>query len=227
MDTNGYDGPTLTVDGSSPVTATTVKELVALCDRVEDGDGTTVLIHVTGAPTVPVFPPDAGIALVTKWERALRRLERLPAATVAVAHGSCGGPALDAFLTADLRIAAPGTVFWATPDAGSPWPGMAAFRLTRLVGLPHARRAVLLGEPITAAEAERTGLVDRITDDAVPSALPGGTAGAELAIARQLLFDAQSTSFEDALGAHLAACDRTLRQAATGPRPNPEQEPVR
>jgi len=41
--------------------------------------------------------------------------------------------------------------------------------------------------------------------------------GRELSIRRRLLLEAASTSFEDALGAHLAACDRALRRAATDP----------
>ena len=53
------------------------------------------------------WPRDLTVALVSKWERALRRLERLPAATIAVADGDCGGPALDALLATDYRIASP------------------------------------------------------------------------------------------------------------------------
>ncbi|MCZ9336264.1 enoyl-CoA hydratase/isomerase family protein, partial [Streptomyces sp. TRM76130] len=44
--------------------------------------------------------------------------------------------------------------------------------------------------------------------------LAGGLSGKELAIRRQLLFDAANTAFEDALGPHLAACDRALRGTA-------------
>jgi isomerase DpgB len=45
-------------------------------------------------------------------------------------------------------------------------------------------------------------------------ALTAGVAGEELAIRRQLLLDAGHTRFEDALGSHLAACDRALRRGA-------------
>ena len=41
---------------------------------------------------------------------------------------------------------------------------------------------------------------------------------AELAIRRRLLLEAPSTSYEEALGTHLAACDRTLRGSAGGGR---------
>jgi isomerase DpgB len=44
----------------------------------------------------------------------------------------------------------------------------------------------------------------------------GAAPGAELAIRRQLMLEAMTTTFEDALGAHLAACDRVLRSVSTG-----------
>jgi isomerase DpgB len=46
-----------------------------------------------------------------------------------------------------------------------------------------------------------------------------GITGTELAIRRQLFLDAGHTRFEDALGSHLAACDRTLRREAEEPAP--------
>jgi isomerase DpgB len=46
--------------------------------------------------------------------------------------------------------------------------------------------------------------------------LAAAAGGAELAIRRQLVLEAATTTFEDALGMHLAACDRALRRAAAG-----------
>ncbi|MCF3119826.1 enoyl-CoA-hydratase DpgB [Streptomyces silaceus] len=216
---------TLELDGSRPLSAATVKSVAALCDRAEDGgeEGIGVaVVHVGGAPDAH-WTSGLDVMLVTKWERVLRRFERLPVASVAVAHGDCGGTALDAFLAADLRVAAPDTRFLVPRDAGATWPGMAGYRLVQLAGAARVRAAVLFGRPITATEARSLGIVDTVADDpaaavADAAALTGGLSGKELAIRRQLLFDATTTSFEDALGAHLAACDRALRQpAATAP----------
>jgi isomerase DpgB len=41
---------------------------------------------------------------------------------------------------------------------------------------------------------------------------PDGSAMSELAVRRRLLLEAPSATFEDALGAHLAACDRLMRR---------------
>ncbi|WP_226962564.1 enoyl-CoA-hydratase DpgB [Streptomyces sp. C8S0] len=101
-------------------------------------------------------------------------------------------------------------------DAAATWPGMAGFRLVQLAGASAVRRALLFGQPIEAPTALRIGLADEMTDDlagALTAAvdLVDGLAGEEISIRRQLHFDAVTTSFEEALGTHLAACDRVLR----------------
>jgi isomerase DpgB len=211
----------LRVDGRRPISAAILKQVLQLCDRAEDGDGGGLaLLHVSGVPADPGGDAPE-VAMVSKWERALRRLERLGAATAAVATGDCGGIALDALLAADLRIVTPGTRLVVGLHGDATWPGMGAYRLARQAVAGPVRRAVLLGRPIEAVDALAAGLVDEVTDNpdhAVRSLRTevGGLAGAELAIRRQLILDAARTSFEDALGTHLAACDRSLRRAAGG-----------
>ncbi|MGW1208905.1 enoyl-CoA-hydratase DpgB [Streptomyces sp. NPDC002499] len=210
---------TATVDGTRPLSLGTVKDLSVLCDRAEDRDpGGIVTLRVTGAPE-PGWTDALDVALVSKWERVLRRLERLPAAVVALAVGDCGGTALDAFLVADIRIATPDVRLLVSFDGESTWPGMATYRLVRLAGAARVRRAVLYGQPLSASDALEAGIADELAENADAAAaatdqLIEELSGKEIAIRRQLLFDAQHTSFEDALGPHLAACDRVLRRGA-------------
>lgn len=229
------DPLTLEIDGTRPLSAASIRALQLVCDqvesRVEDQPGAPVgsdtgsgivTVYVGGAPA-GAWTGGLDVALVTKWERVLRRLERLPLATVAVATGDCGGAALDAFLATDVRVATAGTRLLVARDGGATWPGMAGYRLVQQAGAARIRRAVLFGAPIDAAEALALGIVDEVAEDpagAVTAAaeLVGGLSGKELAIRRQLLFDATTTSFEDALGRHLAACDRALRRV-TGQEP--------
>ncbi|MFC6086891.1 enoyl-CoA-hydratase DpgB [Sphaerisporangium aureirubrum] len=209
----------LRIDGTRPMSAASVEAVQALCDRAEDHDGPgMVTLHVSGAPDAS-RPRDLSVGLVSKWERALRRLERLPVITVAVASGDCGGIALDVLLAADVRLAATGTRLLPAVDGDGAWPGMALHRLAQQAGTAWTRRAVLLGAPIDADEALAVHLFDRVTDDpaaalAAVAERAGTLAGAEPAIRRQLILDASTTTFEDALGAHLAACDRALRREA-------------
>ncbi|MFJ8335901.1 enoyl-CoA-hydratase DpgB [Streptomyces sp. NPDC094437] len=210
----------LRVDGREALSARAVGAVHAVCDGAEDHPGRVrVVVRVCGSP-------DAGwadgltVALVNKWERALRRLERVPAVTVAVADGPVGGTALDVLLATDHRIAGRALRLTLPVRDGVTWPGMSLYRLGR-----HGaalRHAALFGTPVEAAEALALHLVDEVTDTPdqalthLATAL-SGVPGPELAIRRQLLFDAATTPFEEALGPHLAACDRTLRTTTPTP----------
>ncbi|MFB7124359.1 enoyl-CoA hydratase/isomerase family protein [Kitasatospora xanthocidica] len=218
----GSAGRHVLIDCSAPLTEQLIGQVVEVCDELEDADRATfAVLHVEGTAGVreQAWPGEVGIHLVNKWERALRRLERVPAGVLAVAAGECAGPALDLLLAADHRIATADTRLSPAVTAGRLWPGMAVHRLVQQLGVARARRLVLFGTEVTAAEGAELGLFDRVVEDragvaaAVESAgaLLGGLVGGELAIRRRLLLDATTTSFEESLGAHLAACDRTLR----------------
>ena len=180
-----------------------------------------MIIRVSGVPG-PQWSSGLSVALVSKWERGLRRLERLPAVTIAVADDDCGGPALDALLATDYRIMPAWAKLVVPVVAGATWPGMALYRLARqAAGAAPARRAALFGTPIGAAAAQAMGVIDEVADNvtiALEKAMEVAAAAGstELAIRRQLVLEAPATTFEDALGVHLAACDRALRRAATG-----------
>jgi isomerase DpgB len=214
------DDLTIRIDGRQPPSAASVAALATVCDRAEDrGEHGTVIVHVSGAPPPEAPASDVPMALVSKWERALRRLERLPAATIALAAGDCGGPALEALLATDYRIALDSVRLLVTAPGGIAWPGMALYRLSHQAGVAAVRRAVLFGSPIDAAAALAMGLIDELAADATiakarAAQVAEATSGAELAVRRQLMLDASATSFEDSLGVHLAACDRVLRRAA-------------
>lgn len=208
------------VDGGQGLSSELIAAVGAVCDRAEDlGEGATVVVHASGVPESG-WSAELTVAAVSKWERVLRRLERLPVPSVAVASGDCGGLALDALLATDYRIAATPARLMLPVQDGAVWPGMALYRIARQAPSAAAiRRAVLFGAALDSSEAAALNLVHDVAYDlsaALTTALTllGGISGAELAVRRQLMFDAASVSFEDALGVHLAAVDRTLRRAA-------------
>ncbi|GGO95607.1 enoyl-CoA-hydratase DpgB [Wenjunlia tyrosinilytica] len=213
---------TVEIRSADILEASTVRRIAEICDRVEDArTGDVLLVQVRGDDGGDTGHPrsrDLDIHLVNKWERALRRLERLPVATVAVATGECAGPAAEVLLTTDYRVAAPDLVLRLPSSGGAPWPGMALFRLATQIGVHRARRSALFGAATTAEKALALGLVDEITDDpeeAVGVAVKNfqGARAGDISVRRRLLMDAMSSTFEDALGSHLAACDRALRPA--------------
>jgi len=151
----------------------------------------------------------------------VRRLEHLPVVTLAVVDGVCRGPALDLLLVTDYRIAATGTRLRVPVVGRNTWPGMALYRLAHQLGPARARQAALFGTDLPAPRAAEWGLVDEVVEDIGASteralARLSGVSGRELSIRRRLLAEATSTPFDDALGAHLAACDRALRLARGG-----------
>ncbi|MBB6081414.1 enoyl-CoA-hydratase DpgB [Streptomyces paradoxus] len=215
------DDLVLRIDGTKPLSADAIAAVTAVCNSAEDGAGRDrVIVQVSGTPAAP-WAEELTVSLVSKWERALRRLERLPVPTLAVADGGCGGLALDALLATDYRIATGSVRLTVSAAEGTLWPGMALYRLAnQSAGTAAIRRAVLFGIPIAAAEALGLHLIDEVSDDVAGSLAriterTGALSGSDLAIRRQMMFDATSTGFEEALGTHLAACDLTLRRAAT------------
>lgn len=220
----GIDDLVIRVDGRRPLSAESVAAIGAVCDSAEGRpDHSGVIVHVSGAPEGPPAR-DLSVTLVNRWERGLRRLERLPATTIAVAAGDCGGLALDALLATDYRVAATSVRLLVSVEAGATWPGMALYRLAQQAGAAAIRRAVLFGIPIEAGDALALHLVDELADDAASAlaaaaGLAGAFSGAELAIRRRLMLDASTVRFEDALGVHLAACDRALRRVSAGAPP--------
>ncbi|WP_405985388.1 enoyl-CoA-hydratase DpgB [Streptomyces sp. NBC_00872] len=171
------------------------------------------------SPVAGGSPVGTGIHLVNTWERALRRLETADRPTLALVTGVCTGPALETLLIADHRIA-DGTVRLrlAGGEDGA-WPSTAVHRLAQQIGTARARRLLLRRPWLDAELAAGLDLVDETVTDpqealeraAVVSEELSAVPGREWSIRRRLLFDA-TLSYEEALGAHLAACDRSLRR---------------
>ncbi|MFE0045156.1 enoyl-CoA-hydratase DpgB [Streptomyces albireticuli] len=219
----GGPGLTLHIDSGRPLAELT-KAVDDACDRAANQEVPPTLALRLGATRAPVsarspWPGRVGVQDVNRWERAVRRLERLEAVSIAVAEGGCQGAALDLLLATDYRIATPDLRLLLPVNDGHFWPGMAVHRLVNQIGAARTRQLVLWGHELSAESAHRMGLVDELTtevEDTVRAAalLLGRTAGAEMAVRRQLLLEAATTEHEEALGSHLAACDRELRRLA-------------
>ncbi|WP_267244921.1 enoyl-CoA-hydratase DpgB [Streptomyces sp. PR69] len=209
---------TATIDGTRPLAELTAT-VNAVCDGVEGRqDRTVVVLLLDPEPRDSrEWPVGVSVSDVNRWERAVRRLEKLSAMNIAVVRGACGGPALDLLLAADFRVGTPDMLLMPPVNDGHFWPGMSLYRLVQHLGVARARQLVLWGDDISAEKASALGLVDQLSDDvdtAVHTAtvLMGRISDRELAIRRQLLNEAVTTGYDEALGVHLAACDRELRR---------------
>jgi len=92
-------------------------------------------------------------------------VQACPKPFVAAVHGYALAGGFELALLCDVRFAARGTQFGLpdTPLGLSPTSGM-TYLLPRVVGLGRAMYLTLLAENIDADEAERIGLVDRVTE---------------------------------------------------------------
>lgn len=107
--------------------------------------------------------PDGGRKRFELEARVAQRLAGLPMATIAAIEGSALGGGLEIALCCDLRIASesarlglPEVRLAVTPSTGG------TQRLPRIVGIARAKELLLTGRIVTAAEAERIGLVNEV-----------------------------------------------------------------
>jgi enoyl-CoA hydratase len=165
---------TLTLDNPgerNTLTAAMVAEITAAMDEIEGDEAIGALI-VTGAP--PAFCAGAnlgnlgsadGSSLGNVYEGFLR-IARSPLPTLAAVNGAAVGAGMNLALGCDVRIAARRAKFDTRflqlglhPGGGHTW----MFR--RIAGPQAVMAAVIFGEVLDGAEAERVGLVWRCVDD--------------------------------------------------------------
>ncbi|HZQ05218.1 MAG TPA: enoyl-CoA hydratase/isomerase family protein [Anaerolineae bacterium] len=193
---NGYknlklqtDQNILTVSLNRPqtlnaITPELMDDLNALCDALADDTNTRVVI-ITGAGKgfssgldLNVFSEgvskwsgdDVGV-LIRHWQATFSKLEGLPQITIAAINGVCLGAGVELILACDFRVSSSRSTFGLPeiklgilPDLGG------ITRLTRLVGPAWAKEVILRGRNISAMEALRIGLVNRVAD---PGDMPG------------------------------------------------------
>jgi enoyl-CoA hydratase/carnithine racemase len=93
-------------------------------------------------------------------ERAFCGLEGMDKITIAILHGYCLGGGVQLAISCDIRICSTECRLGLPAINEGLIPGMAPFRLPRLIGLGPARRLILSGEIIEPDEALRLGLID-------------------------------------------------------------------
>lgn len=96
----------------------------------------------------------------------LARFSNLPQPIVAAVHGICYTGGLEIALACDFLIAEKSARF---ADTHGKWGFVAMWgmtqRLPRRIGLPAAKRMMMTAQPITAIEAQVSGLVDEVVPE--------------------------------------------------------------
>lgn len=188
---NAVDGPTAT--------------LLADAFRDFDADADSYVAILTGAENTFCAGADLKAVASGSGNRVIksgdgpmgpsRMLLSKPVIAAVEGHAVAGGLELAAWC--DLRVAAENAVFgvycrrWGVPlvDGGT-------IRLTRLLGTSHAMDLILTGRGVSGAEAQRLGLVNRLT-------APGKALDTALELAAQLAEFPQMCMRHDRLSAYL------------------------
>lgn len=204
-------------DERNTLTAPMVVEIVAAMDAFE-ADESVGAVVVTGTP--PAFCAGAnlgnlaeadGSSLGNVYEGFLR-IARSPLPTIAAVNGAAVGAGMNLALGCDVRLAARRAKFDTRflqigihPGGGHTW------MLRRIVGPQAAMAAVLFGEVLDGAEAERIGLAYRCVDDGDLLAEAQAMAARAASAPRELVEVTKQTIQDMAgIGDHPAAVQREL-----------------
>ena len=156
-----------------------VEALLARVEQVSADDATHTLVlrgagaHLCTGLDLTDLPrlSDAELLLrVVRIEALLAALWHAPMRTVAVAHGRTWGAGADLFTACEKRIARPGTSFR--------FPGaqfglvLGSRRLAERIGTNAARRLVIEGGELDAAQGLQSGLVSVVAADGAEPPLP-------------------------------------------------------
>ena len=148
----------------------------ALCAALEelDRDDGVRAIVVTGSERAFAAGADIGEMagatpidmLITNRIGQWDRIRKVTKPIIAAVNGWALGGGCELAMTLDLIVAGEGAKFGQPEISIGVIPGAGGTqRLTRAIGKSRAMRMILTGDPITAAEAERAGLVATVTQD--------------------------------------------------------------
>lgn len=135
-----------------------------------------------------------------------RRLRQLPCATVAAVRGVALGGGAELATFCDVVVAADEATFGQPEIKVGVFPPIAALHYPRRIGAARTIALLLSGEVLSAAEAQRLGLVDRVVtaaalDDAVEAQVARFRAhsAAVLRLTKRVVMESLETPFEQAL----------------------------
>jgi enoyl-CoA hydratase/carnithine racemase len=160
------------------LTTELIEELRQLIDQLRDDESTRAVIITGAGKSFSVgadvemltrigesYTPEETRVEINRWRAAFDALERLPQITIAAINGLTYGGGVVLALACDFRLASTRAIF-GLPEIklGMVLALGGTQRLTRLIGVSAAKEMILRGRNVTAIEAQRMGLVHRITE---------------------------------------------------------------
>lgn len=158
-----------------------LQQLIETCNTLATRNRLRAVI-LTGGPTPPGKSPSfiggADIkemsslssasearAFITQIHQACQALRSIPVPVIAKINGFCLGAGLEIMASCDLRVATNSSKF-GMPETKVGIPSVVeAALLPGLIGMGRTRRFLYLAETISATEAEKWGLVEKVVEE--------------------------------------------------------------
>lgn len=172
---------TLTLNRASQrnsLTTEVIDELRALVEQLRADESVRAVI-VTGAGRVfssgadvdmltrigESYTPEETRTEIRKWRDTFDSFEDLPQITIAAVNGLAFGGGVVLALACDFRLASTRAIFgFPEIKLGMVLALGGTQRLTRLIGISPAKEMILRGRNVSAIEAQRLGLVHRVSE---------------------------------------------------------------
>ena len=187
-------------------------ELNAAWDEVEAMGSQVIVLSGAGERAfsagvdIADHEPERVTAMLSKFHRLIRRIFESDRITIAAIHGHTLGGAAELAMICDFVLAADDAKIGQPEISLACYPPVAAAYLPRAIGFHRASQLVLLGESISAEEAERIGIVTEVVpsqemnkcvDDYIDRLLTKSSAA--VALAKKALREGLEHRFETAL----------------------------
>jgi|tagenome__1003787_1003787.scaffolds.fasta_scaffold20812670_2 enoyl-CoA hydratase/carnithine racemase len=189
------------------------QELYACLDRATADDRVRVVVVTGAGPTFcPGLDPDVldGIRAGQRYttnRRPQTYPTSVPKLVIGAINGACAGIGLVQALCFDIRLAERGAKFsTAFSKRGLPAEDASAWMLARLVGPAHALDLLASGRVFLAEEAERLGVVQRLSE-------PGEVLEDAVGYARNLAATVSPTAIAMIKSQVWRDCESTMEQA--------------
>jgi enoyl-CoA hydratase len=164
----------------NPLSVDVVDSLLKTLDKFDAQSTTTVVFTGTGSVfasgadlrEIAQLDTDSARGFAERGQMLMNKIDTLNLPTIAAINGYCFGGGLDLALACKVRIASPDALF-CHPGVSlgiiTGWGGTQ--RLPRLVGEAQAIEMLLTAKQVSAEEALRIRLIDKIADDVLATAM--------------------------------------------------------